>query len=185
MGLPGLHKVKFETYEEGKSKAMKEYVKKPSLSLSQMVLAALGLIAGSWMLVAPAVLNYGGITVLNATTKKQVPVDLSAVTASNITVGVVLIVLGLAALLVTNNKLIYQVQMVANLGMMVAGIYLMTAPYLFDLLKVASYMSLDKPNTNDQLIGILTVVVAGFVFQRTYLASDNTESSTQQEAVTA
>jgi hypothetical protein len=164
---------------------MKEYVKKTSLSLSQIVLAVLGLIAGIWMLIAPSVLNYGGITVLNAATKKQVPVDLSAVTVSNITVGIVLIVLGLAALLITSNKLIYQLQRVANLGMIVAGIYLMAVPYLFDLLKVASYMSLDKPNTNDQLIGILAVVVAGFVFQRQFLASENTASSTQKEAFTA
>jgi hypothetical protein len=164
---------------------MKEYVKRTSLSLSQLVLAVLGLIAGIWMLVAPSVLNYGGITVLNAATKKQVPVDLSAVTVSNITVGIVLIVLGLAALLITSNKLIYQLQRVANLGMIVAGIYLMAVPYLFDLLKVASYMSLDKPNTNDQLIGILAVVVAGFVFQRQFLASENTASSTQKEAFTA
>jgi hypothetical protein len=164
---------------------MKEYVKKTSLSLSQIVLAVLGLIAGIWMLIAPSVLNYGGITVLNAATKKQVPVDLSAVTVSNITVGIVLIVLGLAALLITSNKLIYQLQRVANLGMIVAGIYLMAVPYLFDLLKVASYMSLDKPNTNDQLIGILAVVVAGFLFQRQYLASESSESSTLKEAFTA
>jgi hypothetical protein len=164
---------------------MKEYVKRTSLSLSQLVLAVLGLIAGIWMLVAPSVLNYGGITVLNAATKKQVPVDLSAVTVSNITVGIVLIVLGLAALLITSNKLIYQLQRVANLGMIVAGIYLMAVPYLFDLLKVASYMSLDKPNTNDQLIGILAVVVAGFLFQRQYLAGESSESSTLKEAFTA
>jgi membrane protein implicated in regulation of membrane protease activity len=175
---------KLETQEESKSKAMKEYVKKSSLSSSQLVLAALGLLAGIWMLIAPSVLNYNAITVLNAATKKQVPVDLSAVTASDITAGIVLIVLGLAALLVTNTKLVYKVQMVATLGMVVAGIYLMAAPYLFDLLKVASYMSLDKPNTNDQLIGILAVVVAGFVFQRQYLASVETET-TRKEAVTA
>ena len=60
----------------------------------------------------------------------------------------------------------------------------MAAPYLFDLLKVASYMSLDLPNTNDQLIGILAVVVAGFVFQRNYLGSVETET-TRKEAVTA
>jgi hypothetical protein len=164
---------------------MKEYVKRTSLSLSQLVLAVLGLIAGIWMLVAPSVLNYDGITVLNAATKKQVPVDLSAVTVSNITVGIVLIVLGLAALLITSNKLIYQLQRVANLGMIVAGIYLMAVPYLFDLLKVASYMSLDKPNTNDQLIGILAVVVAGFLFQRQYLVSESSASSPQKEAFTA
>jgi hypothetical protein len=164
---------------------MKEYVKRTSLSLSQLVLAVLGLVAGIWMLVAPSVLNYGGITVLNAATKKQVPVDLSAVTVSNITVGIVLIVLGLAALLITSNKLIYQLQRVANLGMIVAGIYLMAVPYLFDLLKVASYMSLDKPNTNDQLIGILAVVVAGFLFQRQYLVSESSASSPQKEAFTA
>jgi hypothetical protein len=158
---------------------MKEYVKKTSLSLSQLVLAVLGLVAGIWMLVAPSVLNYGGITVLNAATKKQVPVDLSAVTVSNITVGIVLIVLGLAALLITSNKLIYQLQRVANLGIIVAGIYLMAVPYLFDLLKVASYMSLDKPNTNDQLIGLLTVIIAGFTFQREFLPQ---ETGTANEA---
>ncbi len=163
---------------------MKEYVEKASLSLSQLVLAALGLIAGIWLLVAPSVLSYGSITTLNAATKKQVPVDLSALTASDITAGVVLIVLGIAALLITSSKLIYRVQMLANLGMIVAGIYLMAVPYVFDLLDVASYMNLDKPNTNDQLIGIVTVIIAGFVFQRNYIASVDTASS-QQEAITA
>jgi hypothetical protein len=161
---------------------MKEYVKKTSLSLSQLGLAGLGLIAGSWLIIAPSVLNYGGLTVLDAATKKQVPVDLSAVTVSNISVGIVLIGLGLAALLISRNKLIYQVQRAANLGMLVAGIYLMAVPYLFDLLKVASYMSLDKPNTNDQLLGIVTVVVAGFIFQRQYLAGEASESVSLQGA---
>ena len=76
---------------------MKEYVKKTSISPSQLVLAALGLVAGIWMLCwHRQYLNYSGITVLNAATKKQVTVDLSAVTASDITIGIVLIVLGLA-----------------------------------------------------------------------------------------
>ena len=111
--------------------------------MSQMLLAGLGVVGGIWMLVAPAVLNYSGITVLNAATKKQVPADLAAVTASDITIGIVLIVLGLAALLVTSSILVYRVQRVANLGLIVAGVYLMAVPYLFDLLKVAEYMGLD------------------------------------------
>lgn len=164
---------------------MKEYEKKSSLGVSQMVLAGLGLVAGAWMILAPSVLNYSGITVMNAATKKAIPAELDGVIANSIVVGIVLIVLGIAALLVTNSKLIYQVQMVATLGMIVAGIYLMAAPYLFDLLKVAEYMGLDKPNTNDQLVGIVTVVVAGFIFQRKYVASVEEAAGSAPTTITA
>ena len=159
---------------------MKEYEHKSSISPVQVVGAALGIVGGIWMVAAPSVLNYGSATIYNATTKKTVPVDLGAVTASDITVGIVLIVLGIVGLLVTNSKLIYRVQMAATVAMVGAGLYLMLAPYLFDLLKVVSYMGLDKPNTNDQLMGMLVVVVGGFIFQRQYLGGSSEEEAEGQ-----
>lgn len=164
---------------------MKEYTRHSSLSLTQIILAAFGLVGGTWLILASFVLNYSGITVLDAATKKQVPVDLQAVTTSDITAGIILIGLGLACLLVINSKLIYRIQMIATIGIIAAGLYLMVVPYLFDLLKVASYMGLDKPNTNDQLVGILAVIVAGFAFEREFLAGKKETSETLTGTVTA
>ena len=137
------------------------------------------------MILAPFALNYNSITVLDAASKKQVPADLEAVFASDIMAGVFLIGLGLAALLLTNSQLIYRLQMVATAGITVVGLYLMAAPYLFDLMKVASYMGLDKPNTNDQLVGILAVIVSGFAFQQQFMAGGKAENKTLPEAISA
>ena len=147
---------------------MKEYTESKSLSLSQIVLGAVGIVGGIWMIAAPFVLNYSGIKVLDAATKKQASADLGAVTASDIVVGVLLILVGIAALLVTNSKVLYQLQRVAVIGAIVIGIYLMAAPYIFDLLKIAEYLGIDKPNTNDQLMGILSVIAGGFAYQQKF-----------------
>ncbi len=164
---------------------MKEYTKRSGLSLTQIILGVFGIVGGAWMILAPFVLNYNAITVLNAATKKRVPADLGAVFTSDTTVGVALIALGLATLLVTNSKLVYRIQMIANVGIIAAGLYLMVAPYLFDLMKVASYMGLDVPNTNDQLAGILAVVVGGFFFQKRFMPSGEVESEGFPTVITA
>jgi hypothetical protein len=158
---------------------MKAYEESTSLSLSQKVLGAFGIVGGIWMIAAPFVLNYGGITVLDAATKKQVSADLGAVTANDIVIGVLLILVGIAALLVTNSKTIYQLQKVAVIGAIVIGIYLMAAPYLFDLLKVAEYLGLDKPNTNDQLVGILSVIAGGYAYQQKFGTVVEVEGNTE------
>jgi len=161
---------------------MKEYTQTNGLSTSRLVYGGLGILGGIWLLIAPFALGYNNITTLNAATKKQVPVDLGAVTASDIIVGVILIVLTGFALAAASNPALAKLRMYANVAVIVAGVYLIAAPYLFDLLKVASYMSLDKPNTNDQLMGLLTVVVAGFAFQkefRTHEADNGTVSQIQ------
>ena len=164
---------------------MKEYVKRSGLSVMQIIMGVFGIVGGVWMILSSFVLNYSGITILDATSKKQVPVDLGAVTASDMVAGVILIILGVAALLITRSPLIHRIQQIATVGMIVVGLYLMAAPYLYDLLKVASYMGLDKPNTNDQLVGILAVLVGGFTLQRVYLSTEKADSETLQAAVTA
>src|ERR1700712_3398648 len=103
---------------------MKEYSRRDSLSLTKIIPAGFGVVSGAWMNLAPFVLNYSGITVLDAATKKLVPANLTAVMTSDITVGVVLIGLGLACLLVS-NKLMYRLQLIATGGIIAAGLYLM------------------------------------------------------------
>jgi drug/metabolite transporter (DMT)-like permease len=166
---------------------MKEYETRQDqgFSRAQLVLGGLGFLGGLWMIAAPFVLNYSGIQALNATTKKMVAVDLSAVTTSDIICGVLLIGLVGLAMYTLTNKALYKLGMYANLAVILVGVYLVSAPYLFDLLKVASYLSLDKPNTNDQLVGILTVIIAGFAFQRTYLHEEPTTGSTAQVVTTS
>src|SRR4029078_4119529 len=130
-----------------RSKTMLDY-NKTSFGTLPKVLGGLGIVAGIWMILAPFVLNYSGATVLDAKTKKPVPVDLTAVTVSDIVVGVVLLALVGFALFTANNATFAKLRLYANIGVIVAGAYLIAAPYIFDLLKVASYMGLDKPNTN-------------------------------------
>lgn len=147
---------------------MKEYEQKSSLSLMQMILGGFGIVGGIWLIAAPFVLNYSGITVMDAATKKAVSAELGPVTVNDIVIGAVLIVIGIASLIVTNSKLIFQVQRAAAIVAVVAGIYLLASPYLFDLLKVAEYMGLDVPNTNDQLMGLATIIVGAYAYQQQY-----------------
>lgn len=165
---------------------MKAYeTKSTGFSPLQLALGGLGIIGGIWMVIAPFALNYGGATTLDAKTKKPVPVDLSAVTTNSIICGVLLVALVGFALLTANNTAMYRLRQIATVAVIVVGIYLMAAPYIFDLLKVAEYMALDKPNTNDQLIGILTVVLAGFSYQYAFLPtpSETTEQVPAGSAV--
>jgi len=164
---------------------MKEYTQTNGLSTSRLVYGGLGILGGIWLLIAPFALGYNNITVLNATTKKQVPVDLGAVTASDIIVGIILIVLTGFALAAASNPALTKLRMYANVAVIAAGVYLIAAPYLFDLLKVASYMSLDKPNTNDQLMGLLTVVVAGFAFQKEFRSHEADNGTVSQLQIPA
>jgi amino acid permease len=148
---------------------MKENVQETGLTTSRLVYGGLGIIGGIWLILAPFVLGYNNMTVLDAKTKQQVPVDLGTVTANSIIVGVILLALVGFALATAGNPAMAKLRMYANIAVIGVGVYLLAAPYLFDLLNVASYLSLDKPNTNDQLIGLLTIIIAGFTFQREFL----------------
>jgi len=90
----------------------------------QKVLGGLGLVGGVWMIVAPFALNYGGATILDAKTKKTVPVDLTAVTVSDIIVGVVLLGLVGFALVSANKLELQKYRLYANIGVIAAGVYL-------------------------------------------------------------
>jgi len=164
---------------------MKAYEKSTGLSPLKMALGGLGIVGGVWMILAPFVLNYGGTTVLDAKTKKQVPVDLSAVTTSDIIVGVLLIALVGFALLTANNAAIAKIRFYVSIAVVVVGVYLVAAPYLFDLLKVAEYMALDKPNTNDQLIGLLTIVIGGYAAQQEFFPTEAETSEVNPVAISA
>jgi hypothetical protein len=158
---------------------MSDY-KKTGFGPVQMVLGGLGIVGGLWMILAPFVLNYGGATIIDAKTKKPVPVDLTAVTVSDIIVGVVLIALVGFALYTASNAALAKYGFYATIGVILVGVYLIAAPYIFDVLKVASYMGLDKPNTNDQLIGILSVVLGGYALQTTYLPNESGRATTSE-----
>jgi hypothetical protein len=155
---------------------MKAYDKKVGLSTLKVTLGGLGIVGGIWMLVAPFVLNYAGATTLDAKTKKLVPVDLTAVTVSDIVAGVLIVGLVAFALSTANNTAMAKLRLYAGIATVVVGVYLVAVPYIFDLLDVANYMSLDKPNTNDQLIGILTIVLAGFAVQNEFYARKDEET---------
>lgn len=156
---------------------MANYAKRAGLSTVQMVLGIAGLVAGVWMLVAPFVLNYGGITVLDAKTKKPVSAEIGAVTTNDIIVGILLIALVAFTLFTVNNAAVAKLRYYAAVAVILVGIYLIAAPYLFDLLKVAEYMGLDVPNTNDQLMGILTVVLGGYFYQSQYVSAEYSRSA--------
>jgi|GEM_PF-1293392 len=155
---------------------MTGYEKRLNLSPWQLTLGGLGIVGGIWLILAPFVLNYGGTTIIDAKTKKPVAVDLSAVTTSDIICGVLLVALVGFALLTANNVAMAKLRFYAGTTVILVGVYLLAAPYLFDLLKVAEYMGLDKPNTNDQLVGILTIVLGGFAFQSTFLSNESGSS---------
>ncbi len=148
------------------------------LSTTKAVLGGLGIIGGIWMLIAPFVLNYADATMLDAKTKKPVPADLSAVTISDIIVGILLIGLVSFALFTANNPAMAKLRKYAGIAVVLVGIYLIAAPYLFDLLKLASYLALDKPNTNDQLMGMLTMVLGGFATQAEFDSTEQTSTNT-------
>jgi hypothetical protein len=161
-----------EKKKRRKGNKMTDYAKRLGLSLWQLVLGSLGIGGGIWMIMAPFILNYGGATILDAKTKKPVAVDLAAVTISDIVCGVLLIALVGFALLSARNVALAKFRFYAGIAVIGVGVYLIAAPYLFDLLKVAEYMGLDKPNTNDQLVGILTIVLGGFALQTTFLPDE-------------
>jgi ABC-type maltose transport system permease subunit len=140
-----------------------------SLSDTQKIFGVLGIIGGIWLILAPFILNYGGATVFNATSKTNVPVDLSAVTVSDIICGVLLLALVGFSVLTAGNPATERLRFYANVAVVIVGVYLLAAPYTFNLLDVANYLALDKPNTNDQLIGIITILLGGFALQNTFL----------------
>jgi hypothetical protein len=160
-----------------KRNKMTGYVKRMSLSPWQLILGGLGMVGGIWMILAPFILNYAGTTLLDAKTKKLVSVDLTAVTLSDIICGMLLVGLVGFTLLTANQLAMAKLRFYASVAVILVGVYLIAAPYIFDLLKVAEYMGLDKPNTNDQLVGILTIVLGGFAFQTTFLSNSNEASS--------
>jgi uncharacterized membrane protein YbhN (UPF0104 family) len=164
---------------------MLNYDNKAGSGLLLKVLGGAGVVGGIWMIIAPFALNYSGATVFDAKAKKAVPVDLTAVTVSDIVVGVALIALVGFALLTANNAALARFRFYATIAAMVVGVYLIAAPYIFDVLKVASYMSLDKPNTNDQLIGIVTVVLSGFALQLSSPTSEPATTTTVEAATPA
>ena len=164
---------------------MKAYEKSTGLSTLKMALGGLGIIGGVWMILAPFVLNYGGATVIDAKTKKPVPADLAAVTTSDIIVGVLLIALVGFALLTANNAALAKIRFYVSIAVVAVGVYLVAAPYLFDLLKVAEYMALDKPNTNDQLIGLLTIVLGGYALQQEFFPTEAETSEVNTVATSA
>lgn len=151
---------------------MIDYEKRTNPRAWQQILGSAGIVGGLWLILAPFLLNYGGTTIVDVTTKKPVSVDLTAVTASDIICGVLLIALIGFTMWAAGKVEMIRLRYYTGIAIMVLGIYLIAAPYLFDLLKVASYMGLDKPNTNDQLVGILTVVLGGFAFQSTFLSNE-------------
>lgn len=151
---------------------MTSFQQSRGLSPLQTAFGGLGIIGGIWLILAPFVLNYSGAMGLDAKTKKLVPVDISAVTVSDIICGILLIGLVGFALLTANNPAMARIRLYASVVVIAVGVYLIAAPYVFDLLKLAEYLALDKPNTNDQLIGILTVVIAGFALQNEFLPND-------------
>ncbi|HEX2915692.1 MAG TPA: hypothetical protein VH186_33330 [Chloroflexia bacterium] len=153
--------------------------------LSGAVLGGAGLIGGLWMVVAPFVLNYEGITVLDAKSKKPVSAELGAVTTSDIIVGIVLIGLVGLTILTANKASLAKLRLMASVAVVGVGVYLMVAPYLFDLLKVAEYLSINKPNTNDVLIGLLTIILGGIALQREFSAVESNPQITSQVATTA
>ncbi len=155
---------------------MTDYAKRLGLSSWQLMLGGLGIIGGIWMILAPFILNYGGATILDAKTKKPVPADLTAVTISDIICGLLLIGLLGFILMTAKNAELARIRFYASIAVIAVGVYLIAAPYIFDLLKVAEYMGLDKPNTNDQLVGILTIVLGGFALQTTFLPNESNEA---------
>ncbi|HEX2915225.1 MAG TPA: hypothetical protein VH186_30955 [Chloroflexia bacterium] len=162
---------------------MKEYKERAGLSPVQLTYGALGLVGGVWMILAPFVLNYDAITVLNTTTKKQVSAELGPVTTNDIICGVLLIALVGFALLTANNAAMSKFRLYAGIATIGVGLYLMAAPYLFDLLKVAEYLSINKPNTNDVLIGLLTVIIAGFAVQHEFVPAQPKTTTNVSSAV--
>ncbi len=164
---------------------MKANVQETGLSTTRLVYGGLGVIGGIWLILAPFVLGYNTTTVLDAKTKQQVPVDLGAVTANSIIVGVILLALVGFCLATISNPAMAKLRMYANIAVIGVGIYLLAAPYLFDLLKVASYLSLDKPNTNDQLIGLVTIIIAGFTFQKEFLPKETETDNVSQVTTSA
>jgi hypothetical protein len=164
---------------------MKANVQATGLSTNKLIYGGLGIIGGIWLILAPFVLGYNNMTVLDAKTKLQVPVDLGAVSANSIIIGIILLALVGFGLATASNPAMTKLRMYANVGVIVAGAYLIAAPYLFDLLKVASYLSLDKPNTNDQLIGLLTIIIAGFTFQKEFLPKETETDNVPQVATSA
>jgi drug/metabolite transporter (DMT)-like permease len=164
---------------------MKANEQTAGLSTTRLVFGGLGIIGGIWMILAPFALGYNNMTVLDAKTKKLVPVDLGAVTTSDIIVGLLLLGLVGFALATASNPAMAKLRMYANLAVIGVGIYLLAAPYLFDLLKVASYLSLDEPNTNDQLIGLLTIIIAGFTFQKEFLLPETETENVSQLTTSA
>ncbi len=147
---------------------MKEYEASEGLSTSRLVYGVLGIIGGIWLVVAPFALGYSNLKVLNPATKKQVPADLSAVTVSDIILGLIILALTGFALATASNPATAKLRQYANIAVIAAGLYLLAAPYLFDIFKAAEYLAVDKPNTNDQLMGLLTIIIAGFAYQKEF-----------------
>ena len=150
---------------------MISYVKRSGLSPWHLILSGLGIVGGIWLILAPFVLNYANATSFDAVTKKPISVDLTVATNSDISCGVILIALVVFMLLTVNNEKLAKVRINVGIEIILLGVYLMAAPYLFEMLKVG--VRLDGPSLNDQLIGSLIILLGGFAFQNRLVASSN------------
>jgi hypothetical protein len=137
-------------------------MKSNGLGKTQLTYGVLGIIGGLYLITAPFLFNYSGITV------KGKSVDLSFVQTSDIICGVLVVLLVGFALATATKESTLQLRKFAAYATIAIGVWLMFSPYFVDLMNnifkagFVSYIDISNPNFVDQGSGVLLVVLSGF-----------------------
>ena len=124
---------------------------KPLSNVNLTLTGALGVLGGIWLIVSPYLFDYSS-TVANAA-------------ILGIICGVVAIVLSGFAIATEKMANMQTYRFAAGIGLILLGILLVCAPYLFN------YSKLRDPLWNLQVTGGIFIVIAGFVMQELYTRS--------------
>ena len=120
----------------------------------QSVAGALGVLGGIWLIISPFLLGYDNL-------KENVTAGQNA-TTMGIICGVISILLAGFCLVTERMPEMRNIRIGASVGLILMGVWLMSAPYLFN------YSEYRDPLINLQITGIIFVIVAGYVFQEVY-----------------
>ena len=126
----------------------------PSSMTNLSLTGALGVLGGIWLIISPFVFGYNDLSADKTSGQNA--------TTMGISCGVITILWAGFCLATKRMPALQKYRFNAAIGLILMGVWLMAAPYLFD------YAHLRNPLSNLQITGAIFILVAGYVFQELY-----------------